>query len=106
MRLVISLLLVMLLMGCGPTPVVVHHVDISWTVPDPTGVTVYTVYRGVSPGQTDTEMISTALTSFRDSAVQAGIQYYYTVVSWFGDQSSIRATQSPKSNEVSVTIPK
>jgi fibronectin type 3 domain-containing protein len=105
MRLLTLLLACLLVVGCGPTPVVVHHVDISWTVPDPTGVTVYTVYRGTAPGQTDTELTNTALTSFRDMAVQAGMHYYYTVVSWFGDQTGVRVVPSPKSNEVVATIP-
>ena len=89
----------LLMGGCGPTPVVVHHVDIAWTVPDSTGVTGYTVYRGTNPGQTDTQLITTNATSFSDQAVQAGMHYYYTVVSWLGGSTS------PKSNEVTATVP-
>jgi fibronectin type 3 domain-containing protein len=95
-----ALAAILSLCGCPKVPPGVHYVAISWTVPDATGVTGYTVYRGTAPGQTSAAVTSTSTTSYVDLTVQGGSTYYYTVT------SKNATAQSTKSNEIVAIVPK
>ena len=78
-----------------------HAVTLSWSASTST-VTGYNVYRSSQPGGPYTKLDSSLVTetTFTDSAVQAGLTYYYVTT---GVDSS--NTESVDSNEVSAVIP-
>jgi hypothetical protein len=78
-----------------------HSATLNWTQ---TGtITSNNVYRGTASGQ-ETLLISlsTPATTYTDTAVTAGTTYYYEVTAL---NSAAAVPESPRSNEVSGTIP-
>ena len=64
----------LLAVATGPS-----EIDLSWTAAG-VAVTGYDIYRGTAPGAENVQLISTSLTSYRDTGVSPGIQYYYVVL--------------------------
>jgi hypothetical protein len=88
------------LSGTGVQPVS-HSVTLNWTASTAT-VSGYNVYRSTVSGGSYTELNSTLVTTtqYVDSAVQAGLTYYYVVTS-----VNSSGVDSVDSNQVSATIP-
>jgi Abnormal spindle-like microcephaly-assoc'd, ASPM-SPD-2-Hydin/Transmembrane protein 131-like N-terminal len=88
------------LSGTG-TQVVAHSVSLSWTASTST-VVGYNVYRSTVSGGPYTLITSApvAATSYSDTAVQAGVTYFYVVTA-----VDANGNESAFSNEASVTVP-
>jgi hypothetical protein len=81
-----------------------HDVVLTWTASPTSGISGYNVYRGTSVGgESTTPLNSTPLsaTTYTDSAVTAGTNYYYVVAA----VASNGSTQSADSNEASAAVP-
>jgi hypothetical protein len=74
-------------------------VDLKWNASPSSGVTGYSVYRGTASGGPYTKLSTVAATSYTDSTVSAGKEYFYVVTAVNSDGSS------GYSNQASVTVP-
>ena len=88
------------LSGTGTAPVA-HSVDLAWTASTST-VSGYNIYRGTLSGGPYTKINSglQAGTSYTDSSVQSGLNYFYVVTA-----VDSQGRESVNSNEVTATIP-
>jgi hypothetical protein len=135
MKLIRFLLISLLALCFVPQAHAQHKVTLSWTAPippatitcpsgapagttcvqcptgTPTGtyctyapVSSYNVYRGTATGN-ETKLVSTGNTSttYVDSAVSAATLYFYYVTAT--NACSLANCESPKSNEVTITVP-
>jgi fibronectin type 3 domain-containing protein len=78
-----------------------HTVALSWGTSSTSGVT-YNIYRGTTPGGEGTSPINTSAiseTTFTDTNVTSGQEYYYVVEAVDSDGNS------EPSNEAAVSIP-
>ena len=81
-----------------------HDVILSWTASPTADVIGYNIYRGtISGGESSTALNSGPVsgTSYTDSNVTAGVEYYYRVTSVLSNGD----TQSSASNEAAATVP-
>jgi hypothetical protein len=89
------------LSGTGATAIA-HSAALTWTASTSTGVVGYNVYRGTQTGGPYTKLTASpvAVTSYTDTGVQAGANYYYVV-------TAVNSTgqESTYSNQVLATIP-
>ena len=84
---------------CVTGTTVAHSVSLNWAASSTPNVT-YNVYRSVTSGSYSTPLASSGTaTSYTDTAVQAGQNYYYVVTAVSG------GTESAHSNEVPATVP-
>jgi len=74
-------------------------VDLKWNASPSSGVSGYAVYRGTASGGPYTKLSTVTATSYTDSTVTAGKEYFYVVTAVNADGSS------GYSNQASVTVP-
>jgi hypothetical protein len=88
--------------GDGVTTSSSDVVNLSWQASPSSGVVGYYVYRGSTSGGPYTKLVSSPMagTSYKDSSVTAGSQYYYVVAAVNSDGS-----QSTYSNQAVVSVP-
>jgi Abnormal spindle-like microcephaly-assoc'd, ASPM-SPD-2-Hydin/Protein of unknown function (DUF1573) len=82
-----------------PPPSGSSVVDLKWNASSSSTVTGYNVYRGTASGGPYTKLSSVSGTSYTDSSVTAGKEYFYVVTAVNADGSS------GYSNQASVTVP-
>jgi fibronectin type 3 domain-containing protein len=75
------------------------EVDLKWNASSSSGVTGYSVYRGSASGGPYTKLSTVTATSYTDTTVTAGKEYFYVVTAINSDGSS------GYSNQASVTVP-
>jgi hypothetical protein len=85
----------------GTAVLAAHVVTLQWAASTSTGVTGYNVYRSTVSGGPYTKLTASpdGVTSYSDSSVAAGTEYYYVVTALSS------GSESAYSNQVTVTIP-